>query len=198
MLRITCASNSPLAAIDLDGFDFIHRTILHFRVPTIRYRLPARVALLSRSFGLFVGGVARFLEVFLFVLGANGVNLHRDGTRCDDKAGMGNHAVVGAEAVGVEFPFAMQELADFELDPIAHALKLGEHFTDLNGGGNERAKITAGLDGGVRLREVEPRFADIEEEGVGVAFVKTGANVADAKFDIGFEPACAIFLRAFS
>ena len=95
----------------------------------------------------------------------------------DEEAGMGVHAVFGAQAVSHGLPVAHEDLADFDIGEGA-LFQPHEQLADLVHGGHEEAERGAGLHGLDGVVEVFPGGAHVKEEGIGVVDAEAVGDVA--------------------
>ena len=95
----------------------------------------------------------------------------------DEEAGMGVHAVFGAQTVSHGLPVAHEDLADFDIGE-GPLFQTHEQLADLVHGGHEEAEHGAGLHGLDGVVEVFPGGAHVEEEGIGVVDAEAVGDVA--------------------
>ncbi len=96
---------------------------------------------------------------------------------------MCNHAVFWAEPFGDRLVPPHQNFHHFDIGPSAGRFHLLEQIAQLVRGRDERAKKATPLERGMGLLQKKPWLADVEKEGIRVALVKTGSNIALFELD---------------
>lgn len=103
------------------------------------------------------------------------------------EAGMGDHAVGGADAVRLGLEESQQDLTDFD-EGVIILTQSDQRFFHLVKGRDQAAQKPTGFEGIAHLSCKVIRIGDIEEEGVRVGFIESILDVAQLEVDARFKP----------